>query len=101
MIRRAIGFLCALSICWSALPTSAAAQSVCIARAEAATNLKKKFAEVPVSMGLSKQGTVIEVFASPEGSWSIVMTFPNGMSCIMAAGEEWQSMQQESAGAKT
>lgn len=89
MIRRAIGILCALSICWSALPTPAIAQSVCVDRAEAAMNLKKKFAEVPVSMVLSKQGTVIEVFASSEGSWSIVMTFPNGMSCIMAAGEEW------------
>jgi hypothetical protein len=87
MIRHAIGFLCALSIFWSALPTPAMGQSVCVERAQAATNLKKKFAEVPVSMGLSKQGALIEVFASPEGTWSIIMTFLNGMSCIMAAGE--------------
>jgi hypothetical protein len=101
MIRSAIRVLGALSICWSVLPTAANAQSICVERTEAATSLKKNFAEVPVSMGLSEQGSVIEVFASPNGSWSIIMTLPNGLSCIMAAGEEWEVLPQKAAGAKT
>jgi hypothetical protein len=101
MIRHAIGFLGALSICWSALPAPANGQSACVERTEAASNLKKKFSEIPVSMGLSKQGALIEVFASPAGTWSIIMTFPNGMSCIMAAGEAWEILRQQMAGAET
>ena len=52
-------------------------------------------------MGLSKQGALIEVFASPADTWSIIMTFPNGMNCIMAAGEAWEILRQQMAGAET
>lgn len=41
-------------------------------------------------MGLAGNGTAIEVFVSEAGTFTIVMTWPNGMSCLIAAGKDWQ-----------
>jgi hypothetical protein len=44
-------------------------------------------------MGLSSTGSMLEVLTSPAGiSWTIITTLPNGMSCLVAAGENWESM---------
>lgn len=34
----------------------------------------------------------IEVYASPDGTWTIVTTRPDGMSCLMAAGQAWETL---------
>jgi hypothetical protein len=60
--------------------------------------LNRKFAEKTVSMGLANNGTVVEVLSSPDGSWTIVMTAPNGVTCLLAAGDHWQSLPEKVAG---
>jgi hypothetical protein len=55
--------------------------------------LEDKFAEVPVSHGLQADGKLLQVFASEQsGTWSMVATTPNGLSCIVAVGEAWQML---------
>lgn len=73
-------------------------QAVCDAHEAVIKTLKGKFEEKPVAMGLAGNGTVVEVLSSPDGSWSIVMTAPNGLTCLLAAGDYWQDVPERLAG---
>ena len=73
------------------LAVPAQAQSVCAPRSEVLGHLAKGYAEVPVARGLSSTGAVLEVLASPAGTWSVILTMPNGISCLTAAGKDWES----------
>ncbi len=79
-----------LIILATALP--ATAQMMCGPRNNVVANLEKGYSEHPVSMGLASNGAVIEVFLSEAGTFTIVMTRPNGLSCLMAAGKDWQDL---------
>ena len=39
-----------------------------------------------------KNGNVVEVLRSEERTWTIIMTAPNGVSCVLAIGEHWQEV---------
>ncbi len=55
--------------------------------------LETKYGESRQSAGLNQNNGMVEVFASTEtGTWTILVTMPNGMSCLMAAGKAWQGM---------
>jgi len=49
--------------------------------------LHNKYNEVPVVRGLANNNTMLEVFASPEGSWTILVTRSDGVTCAMASGQ--------------
>ena len=91
----------ALLIGWSAFSSPAQAQAMCGERHTVLANLEKIYSEAPVSIGLASNGTVIEVLASPSGSFTIILTQPNGHSCVMAAGENWENLPKRLAGAHT
>ena len=78
----------------TALPAAAeeAQEPVCGVHQDVLEWFKHSYRETPVSIGLAANGTVIEVLKSAEGTWTIVMTQPNGISCLMAAGEGWQEV---------
>ncbi|SPJ26276.1 hypothetical protein [Palleronia abyssalis] len=69
-------------------PTALAAGSgkPCAPRAELLENLATAFGEVPKTMGLADGGMVVETFAAESGSWTIIATRPNGISCRIASG---------------
>lgn len=87
----------ALLILLGALVQPAAAQTSCGARQDVADKLKRGYDEQPSALGLAHNGTVVEVFTSPTGTWTIILTRPDGVSCLMATGESWQAMAQEIA----
>ena len=70
-------------------PAPAQAQLACETRDKIAKTLKQDYAETPVSAGLDNDGRMIEVFASHEGSWTILLTMPTGVSCLLATGKNW------------
>ena len=84
----------------SFISTAAAAQPVCGSHGAISENLNKGYAEAPVSMGVTTSGSVIEVFASETGTWTLVITQPNGLSCLIAAGQDWESLPTLVSGAK-
>jgi len=56
--------------------------------------LEKNHGEVAVSRGLTSRGTLIEVFASPKSdSFTIINSRPDGVSCLVTAGEGWQEIK--------
>jgi hypothetical protein len=99
MLRLPTAFLSALLIAWGALSSAAEAQSLCGQRDEMVAGLEKRYAETPVSMGLASNGAVVEVFASESGTWTIIMTHPNGLSCLVVAGEGWEALSKAVTGA--
>ena len=68
-----------------ALPNYSKAQPVCGDHKTVSDRLKKSHDEAPVSMGITIGGGVIEVYASEGGTWTLVITQPNGLSCLIAA----------------
>ena len=74
-----------------ALPVQAQQQRPCANRADLLRHLSQNYKEAPVAMGLTANGGLLEVVASKEGSWSIIVTMPNGMSCGVVSGVNWEN----------
>ena len=91
---RIIGAAFAL-IALSAIPAAAAGGSpLCGSRPDILKELSKRFSEEPVAVGLSNNGSLIEVLTSDSGStWTIMISQPNGSSCLIAAGEGWEELK--------
>lgn len=70
----------------------AQAQTLCGPRTNLLDHLARNHKEQPSSIGLTTSGKVIEVLTSSAGSWTIIVTNPNGTSCLVIAGEEWQEV---------
>lgn len=74
----------------AAFAAHALANPLCGDRTGLIRALSDRYHEAPTSMGLSSDGSVIEVLASETGSWTILMTRPDGLTCMMASGEGWE-----------
>ena len=92
---------CVSLIGWLGVPSGASAQSVCGPHAELTKALETRYSERPAAIGLGNNGAMVEVFTAPAGNWSIVMTQPNGVSCLIASGEGWERLPQGVAGVKS
>ncbi len=64
----------------------------CTQRQTVVDFLASKYSERPVAMALTSTGTVMETLASDGGSWSIIVTHPNGCSSMMLVGEGFTLM---------
>ncbi|MBR9864960.1 MAG: hypothetical protein GYB24_16095 [Rhodobacteraceae bacterium] len=65
----------------------------CAERTRVLERLQSKYGETRRSVGLAANNGVVEVFASDQsGSWTIVITLPNGMTCLVAAGESYETV---------
>ncbi len=70
--------------------SAAQAQMACGTRASFIAQLDAKYGETRRSMGISGN-SVVETFANEEtGSWTILITSPKGIACILAAGQTFQ-----------
>ena len=94
---KAIAFAAALSL---PLPALAAGNNMaCSERADVLTQLGSKYKEAPSAIGLANNGGLIEVLTSDDGStWTIIVSMPNGTSCLLAAGENWQPIERIAQG---
>jgi hypothetical protein len=70
----------------------------CSTRANVLSHLANKYSEAPVAVGLAENGGVIEVLTSTEGgTWTIIVTMPDGTSCMVAAGQDWEQLPKIAA----
>ncbi|MDH3228894.1 MAG: hypothetical protein OEN55_03775 [Alphaproteobacteria bacterium] len=71
------------------------AQTACLSHDRLVEMLDGRYSEKPVALGLEAGGRLFEVFAATDGAtWTMVITTPDGASCVVAVGEEWQEPQQ-------
>jgi hypothetical protein len=70
-----------------------AAPKLCGDRHQILERLEQAHEETPQALGLSGDGGVIEVLVSPEGGWTMLITYPRRPTCVVATGEAWQMLQ--------
>ena len=71
----------------------ATAQPQCGPRDSIRGQLTENYKETPIASGIAANGRLVEVFSTPDGrTWTIVITTPNGISCLAASGESWQTL---------
>lgn len=77
-------------------PTVAFAQSHCGDRDVVTQRLAMNYGESFQGGGLRNAQAIFEVWTAEEtGTWTIIMTMPNGLACIMAAGTDWRKSLPE------
>lgn len=80
----------ALAACASGAAAQQTGTAACAPRADIVSQLEKKYGETRRAAGLQNRGSVTEVFASQQtGTWTIIVTRPDGTACAVAAGEAW------------
>ena len=87
--------LTAAAVVYLTTTTDVAAQSGrnCGPRDVVVERLADGYGETRRSMGLGANNAMIEVFASNEtGSWTITLTMPGGMTCLVASGQAFETV---------
>ncbi len=70
--------------------TTVRAQPVCLPHDALTERLYATFAEAPAANAIANNGALVELFATRDrSSWTLAMTRPGGMSCVLVAGQEW------------
>jgi hypothetical protein len=92
MNRIFLSVLLGCTLAGAALAASpAGAQSVCGPRADIVRQLGERYGETRQSLGLAGGRGVVELYANSEsGSWTILVTSPQGTACLMAAGDSFE-----------
>lgn len=76
-----------------AWPWKAKAQQMpCAPYGQMSADLATKYGERVVGAGLDTPQSMVQLFVSPSGSWTIVSVDTNGLTCIRAAGNSWESI---------
>lgn len=91
-------FLTTLAALLAALSFGASASAQagqCATRDLVLERLSSKYGETRQSIGLGANNGVVETFASAEtGTWTIVVTMPNGMTCLVASGQAFEQLAE-------
>lgn len=72
-------------------PLAAMAQN-CGPRDAVLATLSGQYGEVRQGIGLAGPSGVVEIFASAAtGTWTITLTRPDGLTCLIASGDHYQA----------
>ena len=68
-------------------------QQPCAPRELAARMLTEVHGEELLGQGLAESGAyLVELFVNPStGAWTVIATLPNGMACMLEAGQSWSA----------
>ena len=78
------------------LATAASAHSatICGNRAQLVGALSHDFSEKPSFEAVTLDGRLMEVLTSEKGSWTVLLTSPQGRTCVVAAGTSWEALRK-------
>lgn len=80
----------------------AVAQQICADRETILGSLSADFSEKPAALGMGDDGNIVELLTSRDGgTWTILVTTPQGVSCVVATGEAWEDIPKQLAGSGT
>lgn len=67
----------------------------CAPRQIVLERLATKYGETRQSIGLGANNAVVEIFASTDtGSWTITVTTPEGLTCLVASGQFFETLAE-------
>ncbi len=76
--------------------SAAVAQVPCAQRDEIVELFAVNFKEAPIASGASSNGSLIEVLSTHDGdTWTVIVTSPDGDSCLIASGQGWRAKPHE------
>lgn len=90
-----------LAVALMALTVPAQAQSMCSQRKDLLKAITEKYNEVRVGIGMTGGSAVHELYVSKTGTYTIIVTRPDGMACVVAAGVGWSAVPIEKSGTDT
>jgi hypothetical protein len=91
MTRHILGACLALATLVAANPATAQSPGPCAQRQHVIARLAAAYGETRQSIGLGANSQVVEVFASLEtGTWTIIVTNPDGLTCLVASGQAYE-----------
>lgn len=69
--------------------TPVTAATVCLRRDVMVERLTDRYEEARIGVGLVNESSLVELFASETGTWTMVVTTTTGQSCAVASGTDW------------
>lgn len=86
-----IAWLATIVVGWfCAVQAQAPRGPPCANRTQVIAHLNASFGERAIGSGLADGGFVFELFASRTGSWTVIASTPQGLSCFVASGQAWE-----------
>ncbi len=80
----------AVSVVGVSATTNAVAMTNCGDRDHVIASLSEKFSERHIASGFQSEAGLMEIWASDsDDTWTILLTRPDGQTCIMASGTHW------------
>lgn len=71
----------------------------CNLRGQVLDHLAMKYGEIPTATGVTEGGGLIELLVDPvDDTWTLILSMPNGQSCILAMGEGWRPVSDSDEG---
>jgi hypothetical protein len=98
--RRAGFGICAAVAIAAMSPVPVEAQTaLCGKRTAIVDALKTKYNETRQAMGIVGTDSVVELYISEAGTWTMLVTSASGLTCVMAAGHSWDGTPTLASGA--
>ena len=98
MIRVARTLALGLATAASA-PGLAVAEPICVEREGLVEYLAREFGEVLSIRGERSRGGMLELFMREDGaSWTLAITMPDGTTCVVDVGRDWQGAVRRPTG---
>jgi len=92
-MHRSVPILACLAAASVFAAPALAEERACGKRDKMLGDLASTYQEKPMAIGLSQDGSLVELLTTSDGStWTILVTLPNGTSCIATAGQDWQQL---------
>lgn len=77
-------------------PAAAQSMGQCAKRDLVLGQLAERYGETRRGMGIAANNSVMEMFAAADtGTWTITVTMPDGMTCLVASGQGFEAMADE------
>ena len=92
--------ICFLILIGLILALPANAQAVCMEHDAFSEMLAKNFGEQRIGFGITAD-QMIEIYTSKTGTYTMLATRPDHVSCLFAAGDSWQTETPSPLGDKT
>ena len=87
--------LLSLILCAFAVPLQAAspvAELICAPSEEMRSRITTQFGQHLASRGIRDPDQTMELWSSPRGDWTLVISYASGRRCIVAMGEHWDQI---------
>ena len=90
-MKRSFIALASLAVLYASAAQATDSARECGIRNDIVDKLAKDYKEAPMAVAQVNDKAVLEIFVSNTGTWTIIATGTDGNSCVLSAGENFES----------